>query len=166
MPYNMDDVAYIDWTELSGEAHGGTTVVPGLSRQTIRRLTRLDRWPPPATTRPRVSWRLSDVAAAMRSLAIPLPREWGLPADGEGGLDLRRWAERLPASGGPWRATELLRRWEADGGEPVRALDLGRGLAVLCGPGEALSRWRSNGGWLYAVGARPNKGMRKPKGRR
>lgn len=159
MPYRLDDGdTYIDLCELGGPL-GGDTLVPGLSRDTIRRLTRDERWPPPVTRRPRMSWRLEDVAAAMRDLAMSLPRAWGLPAEGAGGLDLRAWAARLPAET-PLRASAILTRWLADGGALVRPLDLGRGLAALCQDGGPLCRWRSDGGWLYLRGVRPATGRR------
>lgn len=157
MPYMTDDARRaVDLSELGGPKRGGSTLVPGLSRGTIRRLTRAERWPEPRQLRPCVSWWLEDVAAAMRDLGIPIPRAWGLPERGEGGLDLSQWATGLPAE--PLRLGAILARWEKDGGAELSRADLGRGLAVLCGVGAPISRWRSDGGWLYCRGVRPAAG--------
>lgn len=158
MPYQREDGrTYVDLAELAGPKTGGHSPTPGISRQTIRRLARAERWPEPASRIPRVSWLLDDVAAAMRDLGIPIPREWGLPGEGDGGLDLSRWVVHLPA-GVPLRATEIHDRWIKDGGGMVTPANLGRGLATLCAPGGPLCRWKRNGGWVYMRGVRPVSG--------
>ncbi len=158
MPFQLEDDGplYVDAADLEG--------VPGLSRWTIRRLTLAERWPEPWPERRPRAWPLEGVAGVMRELALPLPRVWALPLEGDGGLDLRQWALRLPW-GTPLRAAALLSRWTHDGGADVRPLEFGKGLAILCLRGGSLSRWRSDGGWLYVHGERPLLGRRGPKRR-
>jgi len=152
MPFQVDPGGpfHIDASELGA--------VPGMSRWTLRRLVLAERLPPPTPGPPR-AWPLEVVAGVMRDMALPLPHEWGLPLEGEGGLDLGRWVGRLPA-GVPMRASAILKRWLADGGAEVRPLDFGRGLEVLCRDGGSLCRWKSDGGWLYMRGVRPIRGRR------